>query len=205
MFERSSLAGLARLVRNGYLARTGWLRSVRLGKPVSANGDPIPWLTFPAIAFLESRVRSSMQIFEYGSGNSTLWWARRVAYVESCEHDPNWAQVVRPLLPNNAQLRLLALDQTTKYSTAAADAGRRFDIVVIDGHDRVNCARSCLQALKPDGVVIWDNSDREEYAEGYEHLQNLGFRRIDFNGLGPINAYSWTTSAFYRDLNCLGI
>lgn len=205
MLERSSLVGLARLVRNGYLARTGWLKSVRLGKPVDANGEPIPWLTFPAIAFLESRVRSDMRVFEYGSGNSTLWWARRVAFVESCEHDLDWAQVVQPLLPNNARLHLLVLDQTGKYSTAMADTGRTFDVVVIDGRDRVNCARSCLQALKPDGVVIWDNSDLEEYVAGYEHLHNLGFRRIDFHGLGPINAYAWTTSAFYRDLNCLGI
>ncbi len=207
MLERSALAGLARLARSGYgyLARTGWVKSVRAGRSIDAGGNPVPWITFPAIAFLESRVKPTMRVFEYGSGNSTLWWAARVAFVETCEHDPDWARRVEPLLPGNARLRLIALGQGSRYSRAAADTGQTYDIIVIDGRQRVDCARSCLPALEPDGVVIWDNSDREEYAAGYRHLLDHGFRRIDFTGLGPINAYGWTTSVFYRDRNCLGI
>jgi hypothetical protein len=80
-----------------------------------------------------------------------------------------------------------------------------FDIVVIDGRDRVSCARNSLGALKPDGVIVWDNADREEYRPGYQFLESNGFRRLDFAGLGPLNAYQSTTAVFYRDSNCLGI
>ena len=80
-----------------------------------------------------------------------------------------------------------------------------FDCVVIDGRDRVNCARHALGALTAGGVIVWDNSDRDCYQEGFDFLRDHGFRRIDFWGLGPINAYPWCTSIFYRDGNCLGL
>ncbi|HAY39752.1 MAG TPA: FkbM family methyltransferase, partial [Desulfobacteraceae bacterium] len=80
-----------------------------------------------------------------------------------------------------------------------------FNIIVIDGRDRVNCAKNSLKALKGDGVIIWDNSEREYYQEGYSYLIQNGFRRLDFEGLGPIGIREWCTSIFYRDNNCFEI
>lgn len=80
-----------------------------------------------------------------------------------------------------------------------------FDIVVINGIERVQCVRPALRGLKPDGVVIWDNSDREEFIEGYRVFAEHGFRELNFKGMGPINTYSWQTSILYRANNCLGI
>ncbi len=54
-------------------------------------------------------------------------------------------------------------------------------------------------------MVIWDNSDRSDYEEGYEFLLGQGFRRLDFYGLGPINVMASCTSVFYREQNCLGL
>jgi hypothetical protein len=80
-----------------------------------------------------------------------------------------------------------------------------FDAIVIDGRDRVNCCKNSLGALKAAGVIIWDNSERPDYQEGYDFLINNGFKRIDFGGIGPINPDAWCTSVFYRSNNCLGI
>ena len=78
-------------------------------------------------------------------------------------------------------------------------------MIVIDGRERVCCTLNSLRALKEEGVIIWDNSDRPQYSEAYEFLVSKGFNRIDFYGMGPISAHSWCTSVFYKDKNCLNI
>ena len=83
-------------------------------------------------------------------------------------------------------------------------AGGPFDIIVIDGRHRVLCARYALEALKPDGIIVWDNTDRDRYREGYAYLESQGFQRRDFDGMGPINNFAWRTSIFYRPGNFLG-
>lgn len=75
----------------------------------------------------------------------------------------------------------------------------------IDGRDRVNCARNCLDALKADGVVLWDNSDRKAYHAGCQFLLDHAFRRIEFVRMCPIVNDRSETSVFYRAANCLGI
>lgn len=55
-----------------------------------------PWLTYDAIALLTRilKDRPYARVFEYGSGGSTLFFARRAAEVVSVEHDPKWAETV---------------------------------------------------------------------------------------------------------------
>jgi hypothetical protein len=77
--------------------------------------------------------------------------------------------------------------------------------VVIDGRDRVNCARNCVPALKPDGVVVWDNVERDEYAEGLRFLAESGFRRLDFAGMPPGLVEKTRTAVLYRAANVFGL
>ncbi len=186
-----------------YLESVGWFASVFSGMAVDGENRPIPWLTYPAIAFLEGRLRKEMSLFEFGSGNSTLWWAGRVRRVVSCEHDPPWYERMAPNMPENVQYLHAALDNG--YSATINQYEGEFDVVVIDGRKRVECAQNSLAALKADGVIIWDNSEREKYQPGYDLLEKTGFRRIDFRGMGPIHSFAWSTSIFYRNNNCLNI
>ncbi len=189
----------------GYLEKTGWLRTMIEEKIVDADGNPVPWITYPARKFLEDRITADMDIFEYGSGNSTLWWSSRVASVTSCEHDKEWYAAYLPKMAENTTYILRRVKNSTLYADEILNYRERFDILVIDGRDRVNCIKSGLNALKPAGVVVWDNSDRDEYEEGYEFLLREGFKRLDFWGLGPISTREWCTSVFYRIQNCLSI
>ena len=190
--------------KNGYLSATGWFRSLVLSASVDARGEPLPWITYASLRFLESKLSPEMEVFEFGSGASTLWWARRVRRVVSCEDDREWFERTRTFAPANVQL-IHAGSAGQEYSRAILPYNSQFDIVVIDGSDRVNCARNCLGALKPNGVILWDNSDREEYRPGFEFLREQGFRRVDFVGMTPINLFECSTSILYRDGNCLGL
>jgi hypothetical protein len=98
-----------------------------------------------------------------------------------------------------------SLEYGGAYSKAILNFKDRFDIVVVDGRDRVNCAKNCLGALKLDGVVLWDNSDRTKYEEGYRFLGDRGFRRLRFRRHVPDYQRRSQTSIFYRRENCLGI
>lgn len=188
-----------------YLERSGWLESVRLRRPVDRARNPIPWYTYPTIAFLAEKDLTRLRVFEFGSGGSTLWWARRAAHVTSVEHHEDWVAEMRPQLPSNVTYVHEPLEYGGAYSRTVADRGAVFDIIVNDGRDRVNCARASLEAFSPQGVMIWDNAERKRYAEGYQLLLDHGFRRLNLHGHGPINDGAWLTSIFYRPGNCLGL
>ncbi|MHB8894446.1 MAG: class I SAM-dependent methyltransferase [Candidatus Geothermincolia bacterium] len=192
-------------VRNsGYLFDNGWWDSSRRQDSIDAAGNPIPWFTYPCIEFLRGRISMEFDVFEYGSGNSTRWWANRVGAISSCEHDESWYDKVRLEIPSGATVvhrELVCGD----YSSEITKYENRFDIVVIDGRDRVSCARNCVKALKSNGVIIWDDTERSRYSDGLDYLESLGFRRLDFWGIGPIAAINRCTSVLYRDENCLNI
>jgi hypothetical protein len=191
--------------RESHLRQAGWFESFAHRMPLDATGQPLPWYPYPAIKFLEGRLHSSMRVFEFGSGNSTLWWSARVGSVVSCEHDRQWYEHMRTRLPHNVTYEFADRAPAGNYEDRAARFSNEFDIILIDGRDRVQCAMKSVASLKRDGVIVWDNSDRVEYLEGYNFLLDSGFKRLDFWGIGPINSYESCNSIFYRTHNCFGI
>jgi hypothetical protein len=189
-------------VRARGLRELGWHRSLRERAPVDKQGSPLPWYTYSAIRFLECRADPGWSVFEYGCGNSTRWWSERVRRVRAVEHQSEWFHRVRAGLPENATVSLRSLDA---YLHEVSRYQELYDVVVIDGRRRNRCAQACLGALSPDGVIIWDNSDRPRYREGMDFLARHGFRQIEFTGLGPVSDLVWSTAIFYRRWNCLSI
>lgn len=190
---------------SGPLKEVGWFRSHEEGDSVDADGNPLPWITYPAIDFLQRRVNKDMTVFEYGCGSGTLWWSSKVREIVSVEHDKDWYQKILAVKPPNVSIYNIALETDGKYSKKVAEWTNTFDIIIIDGRDRVNCARNSLKALKSDGVIIWDNSDRSEYQEGYDLLLKNGFKKIEFVGMCPVVNFKTETSIYYRNNNILGI
>src|SRR3954463_2256551 len=80
-------------------ARTLWrdyghVKSARRGKCVDVIGNPIPWYTYPAIEYLKQLDFSTKNVFEFGAGQSTLFWAGRARRVVSVEDDAAWYQTI---------------------------------------------------------------------------------------------------------------
>src|SRR3954471_20501401 len=71
------------------------------GSCMDAAGEPIPWFTYPAIEFLGQFDWGGKRVFEWGSGNSSLWFARRAGSVRSIEHDRVWADRTAQGAPAN--------------------------------------------------------------------------------------------------------
>jgi hypothetical protein len=204
LLERLDLYSSYKLRTDSFLREVGWFRSFREQVPQGLDGRPVPWITYGAIEFLDRRLRRELSVFEFGTGASTWWWADRVARLVSCEHDPAWGARLRGRLPAHVELLEKPLE-AGEYARAVAGYPEAFEIVVIDGRERVACAREALEGLKPEGVIVWDDTDRAEYEPGFAFLHGRGFRRIEFGGLAPTKCHRCETSVFYRDRNCLGI
>lgn len=188
-----------------YLRETGWTLSYRSKSAVDAAGRAIPWYRYAAIDFLDERAAPDQRVFEFGCGNSTLWWAERTRHVTAVEHHPDWARKVAADAPANVSVLEVELEPDGEYCRTPTRLESEFDVLIVDGRDRVNCALRSLSALAPSGVVIWDDSHRRRYRVGLRFLQQQGFKRIRFTGLGPIGPEPGETSIFYRPGNCFGI
>ncbi len=135
-----------------------------------------PWLAPDAIAWLEKNLRTDMRGFEWGSGRSTLWFAKRLQSLTSIESDATWHdQVIRMVRDSglsHVTVHFIPLDHT-EADTYALDytplpanpsAVHKFtdaslDFVVVDGWYRPICARAALPKLKTGGLLLIDNTD----------------------------------------------
>lgn len=189
----------------GYFAGRGWFEAYEKKQSIGKNNEPLPWVTYSFIDFIQDRISDKHHIFEYGSGNSTLFYAERAATVISVEHDKGWFDSIRTTSPANAELLFCELDKDGEYARKAVALNKKFDLVIVDGRDRVNCCKYGMHALTENGVLILDDSDRKNYHPARVLLKENGFRELSFSGVAPGVSTEKTTSVFYKTDNCLGI
>lgn len=190
---------------DSYLRRKGFANSLRKGIPVDVDNNPLPWMNYNVVEFLESRLNKEMDVFEYGCGYSTLYLQDRVKSVTSVESDEFWHENMTGRAASNVRIIHCPLDEEGKYALSIMNDSARYDIVIVDGRDRVNCIKNSLDNLKEGGIVILDDSMREKYNEGVSFLRDHGFKSITFSGMKPCSIRSQETTVFYRQNNCFNI
>lgn len=180
-------------------------RSIDEKSCTDKDGNPLPWYTYPAIEYLSQFDYSAKKIFEYGCGYSSQFWARRALSVISIEDNPHYFERWRSEF-NEANLFLRWRDEGEIYEQAIFEEEELYDVIVIDGKRRTECAFAAVQKLAPGGMIILDDSDRintsEEYVKAVEALKAADLIQVDFYGFCPMNNYTKTTSLFLsRDFN----
>jgi hypothetical protein len=189
----------------GYLNSIGWFTAFDEKKAVDAVGNPLPWVTYSFIDFIKNRINKSQAIFEYGSGSSTLFYAKKAGSVTSVEHDKTWFENVKNTSLANAEMIFCQLETDGEYAKKASLLNKKFDIIIVDGRDRVNCCKYSINALTDAGVIVLDDSERPEYQPARDFLTQNGFKELSFSGISPGLFYEKATSVFYRVNNCLDI
>jgi len=189
----------------GYLLETGWFESFKSGEPVDADLKPIPWFTYSAIDLLKERLNNNLRLLEFGSGNSTLFFAERTKKIISLEHNKDWHQKVFSKLHENVELIYTSSATDKDYLQPLVENNLKFDVIIIDGLFRNECIMSSIHHLSERGVIILDDSERDVYAEGITILLNNGFKRLDFSGIAPGIFFRKCTTIFYKNKNCLNI
>ncbi len=154
----------------------------------------VPWWTLDSAARVDAFLvgRRAARVFEWGSGASTIWLARRSASVTAVEHDLRWAQTVRELLPADAAVDLHtaaprpatgAPGEARSQKAGAQDldfreyvdvidlVGGEYDVIVVDGRAREECLVRAVEHLAEDGIIVFDNVDRKRYRDAIAALQ----------------------------------
>jgi len=205
ILNKLKVASIVQLVLKSSLKEDGWFKSYYEKQAIDKKGNPIPWCSYPFIKFIEPRLKPSFEVFEYGCGNSTIWFANKVKNITSVEHHKEWYNNISKKLPNNAKVVFKELMYDGEYSKAIFDENKKYNIIIIDGRDRANCVKNAIKSLSDDGIIVFDNAGLKQYQESIELIMLQKFRRIDFIGATPVIAHNNTTSIFYRNNNCLKI
>ena len=158
------------------------------------SNNPVPWITYPCIEFLNRLNLNDCNVFEFGSGSSTLYWSRKSRSVTSIEKDKQWFDKVNGILPSNCTLSHVGAD--LDYIDFINQCKSKFDVIIIDGAVRYPCAQEALKNISDRGIIILDNT--EWYPKTAKLLTSSGYTQIDFIGFPPINAFPSATSIFYR-------
>ena len=127
-----------------------------------------PWITRAAHDVLASWLRKTDSGLEFGSGRSTIWFARRVARLTSVESDPGWHDRVTSQLValgiSNVESHLFPGPEVpgkgaeSAYAKVAQTfAASSLDFVLVDGLYRDACALLSIDRLRPGGLLIIDN------------------------------------------------
>ena len=155
------------IARNPSAARDalGWLGSLvgdqRL-EPIEARR---PWMNYGGQRWLARTVKAGWRVLEYGSGGSTLWLEDRGCETIAIEHDPEWADLVERHC--NGRTTLIRRQLGEGYATPPDGT---FDLVIVDGRRRVECALAAWERLHPGGWLVLDNSGRAHYTDVFEAL-----------------------------------
>jgi hypothetical protein len=176
-----------------------WVKSMLLRR--SPMRYPLPWITFAAAREISRRLGPDSTMFEFGAGNSTLYWARRITHVTAVEHDAQWFALVGRLASarglDNIDL-VHAADQAAYIGALDRLRGREFDAVVVDGAYRRECVLAAIGHVKKGGMLIVDNTDWHWFQE--DPLRGIpdDWSRLPFGGYAPMMGYPSETTVYVR-------
>lgn len=131
--------------------------------------------------FIEKFLKPEHTFFEWGSGNGTLYFSGLVKKLISLEHDLDYYNEIKTSLDlfevNNVELIHIKLDpsnrnksryeQFKEYVDYPVVNNLEFDICLIDGRARKDCARIIHDYIKPHTLVFVHDFNHND-VEGYE-------------------------------------
>lgn len=139
--------------------------------------------------FASRKDNSKLEILEWGTGGSTvhyssclLGWAANFNWL-GIEYNAEWHKTVQEAAP---QVEMVLFDvgntkckqkftEMDAYVAYPATLGRKWDIIFVDGRKRRRCLIEASQLLKPGGVVILHDAQREYYHCAFDNFKNWDF------------------------------
>lgn len=161
-----------------------------------------PWTSQAAVRTFEQLLNNQMKGFEYGSGNSTLFFAKHLGHLTSVEHNAMWYNQIKGKMKEmnltNVDYHHIPADLEIKkhtyafykdypltesdfqvrreyhdyFSFVCRYPDQHFDFIMVDGRARVECCLNAIPKLKRGGIFVLDNSDRDRYAPVFKVLSS---------------------------------
>lgn len=137
---------------------------------------------FTYVELLEKYLRliKPKRILEWGPGHSTRIMIIKCPRAEiiSYENDKHWFKKYNDEFGNKVKLILIEAPLENRksliwkqYTNPALEG--KFDLVFIDGHERVRCMKTTTKLLSKNGVVILHDCRKRGYQEGIELFDTI--------------------------------
>jgi len=128
-------------------------------------------------------------ILEWGAGGSTVEFSKYAKEYYSIEHDFGWYNNISKYLEKNARIFYVppntenlewppfkrgdygVFSNYINFVENIASLGKKFDIVLVDGRARVECAIKVLPYLSDDAIVFIHDFERTYYWKVFRHYR----------------------------------
>ena len=121
-----------------------------------------PWLTKEANLILSTLLKPNDIGLEFGSGRSTIWFAKKIKHLTSVEHNEQWYDKISKMIKdnnlNNVDLFLFQNEDYIKIADKFKD--NSLDFVLVDGILRGKCANAVIKKVKVGGILVVDDAHR---------------------------------------------
>lgn len=108
-----------RIIVDSFRHLKKWKKTMKNKDFPTSLDEFVPWMNFNVISFLEKYLRNDMQVFEWGSGNSTVFLSQRVNHVISIEHNKEWYYKIIELIQKskiaNVDYKLIEPTEISKF------------------------------------------------------------------------------------------
>jgi hypothetical protein len=158
----------------------------------------MPWWSFGAVKRLDAILRPDFEVFEYGSGGSTIFMASRVRSVTCVEDENEWTALVSKAAESRKLGNISILQKSFDFwqtgTFASSDyllslSGKSYDVIVVDGKEwsdqvRDVCFWRAEDHIKKGGVIVLDDSWRypqvkkKNRALNWKEYKGTGFCRV---------------------------
>ncbi|NJL09512.1 MAG: class I SAM-dependent methyltransferase [Calothrix sp. SM1_7_51] len=130
----------------------------------------LPWMPFELIQTLNRLIQPTWNVYEIGSGMSTVWLSQRAASVISIEASEEWYTMLGKIISDkgikNVDLRCEWVGNKMSDLTAVTDTS--LDLLIVDGGPRGDCVINGFRKVKQGGYLYLDNWDSPGYYPGAE-------------------------------------
>ena len=163
-----------------------------VAKHILDHRPQVPMISYRARRMIASLLSEDTRMVEFGSGNSTPWFAARVGFVLSIEDLPEWFDYVQKRLKEKEIQNVRHELRTTKnYADLSDIDDSSLDFTLIDGTNREGCVRSVIPKLKPGGWLYLDNSDKDQtFPDGDMRRAENALREVAAARSGSIYYFS---------------
>jgi predicted O-methyltransferase YrrM len=161
--EKENFVGWNRLITHAPLAfSTGLLRLAIDYRP------EIPWIAYDSIAILKAFLTRDSRVLEFGSGMSTIWYAKHAGEVYSVEDYQPWYNRVSDILVERglSNVKYYFIEDSVDYREFMSHDQNGFDLIMVDGSNRSACIANSARLLRPGGILYLDNSDKHSSSQG---------------------------------------
>jgi protein-L-isoaspartate O-methyltransferase len=195
--EKGNFVGYKNIALNGTRATaTGILRVTAGIRPEK------PWISYAATKYIKSKISKKSRILEFGSGMSTIWYAKNGGQVYSVEDYEPWYKKIKLLIEtkNYNNIKYQYEPNEDAYASYMQNDTTGFDLIMIDGSHRSKCAEQSAKLLRPGGLLYLDNSDKDStldggdmrFAESFvrKFATNCGATILEFTDFAPTQFFA---------------